>query len=90
MVGGYTSAWATREGVDWILAVALGIVVAGIIAFVFAYVARKANLFFLAIATLALSELISEVIREWQEFTGQIGARSRSPRINASSSSAGR
>ena len=73
MVGGYTSAWATREGVDWILAVALGIVVAGVIAFVFAYVARKANLFFLAIATLALSELISEVIREWQEFTGQIG-----------------
>ena len=24
MVGGYTSAWATREGVDWILAVAFG------------------------------------------------------------------
>ena len=23
MVGGYTSAWATREGIDWILAVAL-------------------------------------------------------------------
>ena len=74
MVGGYTSAWATREGVDWILAVALGIAVAGVIAFAFAYVARKANLFFLAIATLALSELIAEVIREWQEFTGQIGA----------------
>jgi ABC-type branched-subunit amino acid transport system ATPase component/ABC-type branched-subunit amino acid transport system permease subunit len=73
MVGGYTSAWATREGVDWILAVALGIVAAGVIAFVFAYVARKANLFFLAIATLALSELISQVIRQWQEFTGQIG-----------------
>ena len=46
---------------------------AGIIAFVFAFVARKANLFFLAIATLALSELIIEVVREWQEFTGQIG-----------------
>jgi ABC-type branched-subunit amino acid transport system ATPase component/ABC-type branched-subunit amino acid transport system permease subunit len=73
MVGGYTSAWATREGLDWILAVALGVLVAGIIAFVFAYIARKANLFFLAIATLALSELILEVIREWQEFTGQIG-----------------
>jgi ABC-type branched-subunit amino acid transport system permease subunit len=36
MVGGYTSAWATREGVDWILAVALGIVAAGVIAFFFA------------------------------------------------------
>lgn len=74
MVGGYTSAWATREGVDWILAVAFGILVSGVIAFAFAWVARKANLFFLAIATLALSELILEVIREWKEFTGQIGA----------------
>lgn len=74
MVGGYTSAWATREGVDWILAVALGVLVASVIAFAFAWVARKANLFFLAIATLALSELILEVIREWKEFTGQIGA----------------
>lgn len=74
MVGGYTSAWATREGVDWILAVALGILVAVVIAFAFAWVARKANLFFLAIATLALTELILEVIKEWKEFTGQQGA----------------
>jgi ABC-type branched-subunit amino acid transport system ATPase component/ABC-type branched-subunit amino acid transport system permease subunit len=73
MVGAYTSAWATREGVDWLLAVALGIFAACVIAFAFAYVARKANLFFLAIATLALSELILEVIREFKEFTGQIG-----------------
>lgn len=74
MVGGYTSAWATREGIDWILAVVLGIIVASIIAVVFAWVARRANLFFLAIATLALSELILEVIKNWTEFTGQIGA----------------
>jgi ABC-type branched-subunit amino acid transport system ATPase component/ABC-type branched-subunit amino acid transport system permease subunit len=73
MVGGYTSAWATRQGVDWILAVALGIVAAGLIAFAFAFIARKANLFFLAIATLALSELLSQIIRAWKEFTGQIG-----------------
>src|SRR5262245_8223055 len=73
MVGGYTSAWATREGINWIPAVALGIFAACVIAFAFAYIARKANLFFLAIATLALSELILEVIREWKEFTGQIG-----------------
>src|SRR5262245_21583487 len=73
MVGAYTSAWATREGVDWILAVALGIFASCVIAFAFAYIARKANLFFLPIATLALSELILEVIREFKEFTGQIG-----------------
>ena len=74
MVGGYTSAWATREGVDWILAVALGIAVAAVIAFLFAWLARKANLFFLAIATLALSELITEVIKQWKEFSGAEGA----------------
>lgn len=74
MVGGYTSAWATREGVDWILAVALGIAVACFVAFGFAWIARKANLFFLAIATLALSELITEVIKQWKEFSGAEGA----------------
>ena len=74
MVGGYTSAWATGEGADWLLAVALGIAVAAFIAFLFAWIARKANLFFLAIATLALSELIAEVIKQWKEFTGQEGA----------------
>jgi branched-chain amino acid transport system permease protein len=73
MVGGYTSAWATREGWDWILAIAFGIVAASAIAFLFAVVARKANLFFLAIATLALSELITELLHEWEQFTGQLG-----------------
>jgi ABC-type branched-subunit amino acid transport system ATPase component/ABC-type branched-subunit amino acid transport system permease subunit len=73
MVGGYTSAWATRIGVDWLLAVAIGIAVAAVIAFGFAYIARKANLFFLAIASLALSELLTQVIHHWKEFTGREG-----------------
>ena len=74
MVGGYTSAWAMREGWPFVLAVALGILVAAIIAFVFAYIARNANLFFLGIATLALAQLMTEVILQWKEFTGQDGA----------------
>ena len=74
MVGGYTSAWATREGWDWILAVAFGIFVSSVIAFGFAWMARKANLFFLAIATLALSEVIAEIIKQWSAFTGVVGA----------------
>ena len=41
------------------------------IAFAFAWVARKANLFFLAIATLALSEIINQVISQWNQFTGR-------------------
>ena len=74
MVGAYTSSWATREGTDWLLAVAFGVAVACLIAFLSAFVARKSNLFFLAIATLALSEIIDVVISQWNQFTGQIGA----------------
>jgi ABC-type branched-subunit amino acid transport system ATPase component/ABC-type branched-subunit amino acid transport system permease subunit len=74
MVGGYTSAWATRQGMDFILAVVVGMAVAAVIAFVFAWVARRANLFFLAIATLALSEIINQVITQWNQFTGVDGA----------------
>ena len=76
MVGGYTSAWATRLGVDWLLAVAIGVAAASIIALGFAFIARKANLFFLAIATLALSELIDQVILHWKESTGRTVASS--------------
>ena len=73
MLGGYMSAWATRQGTDWLVAVAFGILMACIVAGAFAYVARKANLFFLAIATLALSFIIEEIIKEWDQLTGQAG-----------------
>jgi branched-chain amino acid transport system permease protein len=73
MLGGYMSAWATRQGSDWLVAVAFGILIACIVAGVFAYIARKANLFFLAIATLALSFIIEEIIKEWDQLTGQAG-----------------
>lgn len=74
MVGGYASAWATRQDMNFIVAVAFGIAAAALIAFVFAWVARRANLFFLAIATLALSEIINQVITQWNQFTGADGA----------------
>ncbi|HLM18421.1 MAG TPA: branched-chain amino acid ABC transporter ATP-binding protein/permease [Acidimicrobiia bacterium] len=74
MVGGYTSAWATRQGMNFIVAVAFGVAVAAVIAIAFAWVARRANLFFLAIATLALSEIINQVITQWNQFTGVDGA----------------
>ena len=41
MVGGYTSAWATRQGMNFIVAVAFGIAVAAVIAFAFAWMARR-------------------------------------------------
>jgi ABC-type branched-subunit amino acid transport system ATPase component/ABC-type branched-subunit amino acid transport system permease subunit len=74
MVGAYSSGWATRIGVDWLVAVAIGIAAAGLVAVGFSFIARKANLFFFAIATLALSELINQVIIHWKEFTGRDGA----------------
>jgi branched-chain amino acid transport system permease protein len=73
MVGAYTSAWATRQGWDWILAVAFGVLAAGLISFAFAFMARKANLFFLAIASLALSQLLIIVVENWDKFTGRPG-----------------
>jgi len=76
-VGGYTSAWATREavfGTDtfWV-GLVTGVVVACVIATVFAYFMRRASEFYLAIATLGLSEIILEVLRRWTDFTGATG-----------------
>src|SRR5262249_44411864 len=73
MVGAHTSAWATRQGITWIVAVAIGVVAAGLISFTFAFMARKANLFFLAIASLALSQLLIIVVENWDSFTGRPG-----------------
>jgi branched-chain amino acid transport system permease protein len=73
MVGAYTSAWATRHDWDWILAIAFGVLAAGLISFAFAFMARKANLFFLAIASLALSQLLVIIVQNWDNFTGQAG-----------------
>jgi ABC-type branched-subunit amino acid transport system ATPase component/ABC-type branched-subunit amino acid transport system permease subunit len=76
-VGGYTSAWATREevlGTDtfWV-GLLIAIVVACVIAFLFAFLMRRASEFYLAIATLGLSEIILEVLRRWTDFTGSAG-----------------
>ncbi len=76
-VGGYTSAWATREeifGTDtfWV-GLITAVVVACVIAAVFAYFMRRASEFYLAIATLGLSSIILEVLRRWTDFTGSAG-----------------
>jgi ABC-type branched-subunit amino acid transport system ATPase component/ABC-type branched-subunit amino acid transport system permease subunit len=76
-VGGYSSAWATREapfGTDtfWI-GLVFGVLVACVIATVFALLMRRASEFYLAIATLGLSEILLEVIRRWTDFSGALG-----------------
>src|SRR5262249_34596772 len=76
-VGGYKSAWGTREagvGTDKVLdALGTAVVVGCVIAAVFAYFMRRASEFYLAIATLGLSEIILEVLRRWTDFTGAAG-----------------
>jgi ABC-type branched-subunit amino acid transport system ATPase component/ABC-type branched-subunit amino acid transport system permease subunit len=73
-VGGYTSAWATREalfGTDtfW-MGLVVGVAVASVLAALFAYFMRRASEFYLAIATLGLSEIFLDVIQHWTDFTG--------------------
>jgi ABC-type branched-subunit amino acid transport system ATPase component/ABC-type branched-subunit amino acid transport system permease subunit len=76
-VGGYSSAWATREaafGVDtfWI-GLIFGGVVTAVLALGFALLMRKASHFYFAIATLGLSAIVLEVLRRWTDFTGAVG-----------------
>jgi ABC-type branched-subunit amino acid transport system ATPase component/ABC-type branched-subunit amino acid transport system permease subunit len=73
-VGGYTSAWATREalfGTDtfW-MGLVVGVAVAAVLAAVFAYFMRRASEFYLAIATLGLSSIFLDIIQHWDSFTG--------------------
>jgi branched-chain amino acid transport system permease protein len=73
-VGGYTSAWATREalfGTDtfW-MGLVVGVAVASVLAAVFAYFMRRASEFYLAIATLGLSAIFLDIIQHWDAFTG--------------------
>jgi ABC-type branched-subunit amino acid transport system ATPase component/ABC-type branched-subunit amino acid transport system permease subunit len=76
-VGGYSSAWATREaafGIDtfWI-GLIFGGVVTAVLALGFALLMRKASHFYFAIATLGLSAIVLEVLRRWTDFTGAVG-----------------
>jgi ABC-type branched-subunit amino acid transport system ATPase component/ABC-type branched-subunit amino acid transport system permease subunit len=76
-VGGYASAWATREapfGVDtfW-TGLVFGGVVAAALALTFGLLMRKASHFYFAIATLGLSAIVLEVLHKWTDFTGAIG-----------------
>ena len=76
-VGGYTSWWAVRNevfGTDtfWV-GIIVGVAVACILAAGFSLLMRRASEFYLAIATLGLSEIILEILRKWNDFTGSAG-----------------
>ncbi len=76
-VGGYSSAWMTREAPLGVNSFWLGLVFAGVVSAVlaigFAFLMRKASHFYFAIATLGLSAIVLEVLRQWTDFTGAVG-----------------
>jgi ABC-type branched-subunit amino acid transport system ATPase component/ABC-type branched-subunit amino acid transport system permease subunit len=76
-VGGYSSAWATRESLLGVDSIWMGFVFGGaataVVATLFALLMRKASHFYFAIATLGLSEIILEVLHKWTDFTGAVG-----------------
>ena len=69
-VGGYASSWLMREGSGFLVAFVFGIGVAAVIALAFALLVRKATLFYLAIASLALSFIVLQIIDVWDKVTG--------------------
>jgi ABC-type branched-subunit amino acid transport system ATPase component/ABC-type branched-subunit amino acid transport system permease subunit len=76
-VGGYTSAWATRDAIlgtdSFIAGLAVGVVVTAIVATAFSFLMRRASEFYFAIGTLGLSSIILEILAQWTDFTNSSG-----------------
>lgn len=77
-LGGYSSAWVTRTwGDDAFLAgVLVAMVSTAVVAGLIAVVVRKAQLFFFAIATMAVTQIGIQVFTQTESFTGQNGTTS--------------
>ncbi len=76
-IGGYTSAWATREqilGTDSFLSgLVVAIVVTSLVALAFSFLMRRAAAFYFAIGTLGLSSIVLEILQQWTDFTHSAG-----------------
>jgi ABC-type branched-subunit amino acid transport system ATPase component/ABC-type branched-subunit amino acid transport system permease subunit len=76
-VGGYTSAWATRNELlgsnSFLAGMVVGVLVTAIIATGFSFLMRRASEFYFAIGTLGLSSIILEILRHWDSFTNSSG-----------------
>lgn len=91
-IGAYTSAWVTKGTYDpetgsfaggggFLLGLVVTIVVASVVAFVFAWAVRRTNQFYFAITTLALSFMATTIFRNWTSFS-EGGEVSNIPRIH--------
>lgn len=72
-LGGFTSAWATRNDQPFIVGFLTALVVCGVVAAAFALVMRRSNHFYFAIGTLGLSEILLVTFRSWEDFTSSSG-----------------
>ncbi len=70
-IGGYSSAWATREqllGSDsFIGGLVVGMIVTGLVAMAFSFLMRRASEFYFAIGTLGLSSIVLEILSQWTD-----------------------
>lgn len=73
-LGGYASAWATRNpDHSMLLGLLAAIAVVGVVAFVFSVVMQRAEHFYFAVGTLGLQSIIVLVVTKWQSFTHGAG-----------------
>ncbi len=77
-LGGYASAWVTRSWGDdaFLLGVVVAMAATAVVAGLIAVVVRKAQLFFFAIATMAVTQIGIEVFTQTESFTGPNGVTS--------------
>jgi branched-chain amino acid transport system permease protein len=77
-LGGYTSAWITRSlGDEWFLLAVVGaMALTGLLAFLIAGAVRKAQFFYFAIASMAVTQIGVQVFQKAEAFTGPNGTQS--------------
>lgn len=76
-LGAYASHYATSSGNNWLVGLAVALVAAAVLGFVFAFLVRNAHHFYFAVATLGLAELLLLVFRRWDVLTGRPGGEIR-------------
>jgi branched-chain amino acid transport system permease protein len=70
-LGAYSSAYFTRSGNNWVVGLIGAAVVAGVVAYLFARLVRRAHHFYFAVATLGLAEILLVVFRQWERLSGK-------------------
>jgi branched-chain amino acid transport system permease protein len=73
-LGGYASAWATRNPDNsMLLGVLAAAAIVGVVALAFALLMQRAEHFYFAVGTLGLQSIIVLVVTKWQSFTHGAG-----------------